>query len=172
MDVTIEGCWMQRNIFTRWLIATLLLSGLMAPWVQAAESTILTLTAPGGFSKEYGRIELESLPQGVFETVSPWTKGKHGYRGPLLRELIRQVRPNADRVNVVALNNYSHEVRLSDYDDYALILAMSEDGRALTRRNKGPLWLLVPFSDHPKLSEDPNVQASMVWQIVRLEVLD
>jgi hypothetical protein len=163
---------MQRHIFTRWLAAALLLSGVMAPWAQAAESPILTLTAPGGVSKEYGLRELGSLPQVAFETETPWTKGKHSYRGPLLRDLIRQISPNADRVNVVALNNYSHEVRLSDYADYPLILAMSENGKMLTRRNKGPLWLLVPFSDHPKLSEDPNVQASMVWQIVRLEVLD
>lgn len=163
---------MQTRTITRWLATTVLLGGLMAPGAQAHEASMLTLVAPDGSSKSLKRSELEALPQVSFETGTPWTQGRHDYRGPLLRDVIRQISPKAERVNAVALNNYSHEVRLSDYGDHPLILAMSEDGKPLTRRNKGPFWLLFPFSSAPKLAEDPNVQASMVWQIVRLEVLD
>ncbi|MNP76217.1 hypothetical protein D3C76_1734200 [compost metagenome] len=59
---------------------------------------------------------------------------------------------------------------LALFAEAPLTLARYQDDKALTRRNKGPLWLLVPLSAHPQLNVSA-IHNSMVWQVTRIEVL-
>ncbi len=55
-----------------------------------------------------------------------------------------------------------------DVEKYPVLLAIEEDGKALTLRNKGPIWVIYPLSDHPELNIE-QYHSLMVWQVLKLE---
>ena len=57
----------------------------------------------------------------------------------------------------------------SGVTDYDVILAMWANGVRLSRRDKGPIWLMYPLDDHPELSE-AKYSSRLVWQLVRMEL--
>jgi len=71
-------------------------------------------------------------------------------------------------VRFVAANDYYVDIPTEDLVKYHAILAMQADGRPLTRREKGPLWLMYPISDYPAL-QDPIYMRRLIWQVVRIE---
>ncbi|MFQ1877342.1 hypothetical protein ACK36J_07910 [Aeromonas veronii] len=38
----------------------------------------------------------------------------------------------------------------------------------MTLRNKGPLWIIYPLSDHPELNKE-LYHSRMVWQLTAIE---
>ena len=73
-------------------------------------------------------------------------------------------------VRLVAANDYFVDIPTEDFRAYDAILAMEADGKRLSRREKGPLWLMYPISDHPEL-KDPIYLRRLIWQVVRIEAL-
>ena len=63
-----------------------------------------------------------------------------------------------ETVRFTAANDYFVDIPTSDFRDYDAILAMEADGKKLSRREKGPLWLMYPISDHPELQR-PDLHA-------------
>ena len=47
---------------------------------------------------------------------------------------------------------------------------MEADGKKLSRRDKGPLWLMYPISDHDELKDALYIHR-LIWQVVRIESL-
>jgi hypothetical protein len=50
-----------------------------------------------------------------------------------------------------------------------VILALSMDGRELSLRDKGPIWIVYPRDDHKEL-HDPVFNSRWIWQLDRLEL--
>ena len=48
---------------------------------------------------------------------------------------------------------------------------MEADGKKLSRRDKGPLWLMYPISDHAELNATRSTIPRLIWQVVRIELL-
>lgn len=114
---------------------------------------------------------LAALPQTEFTTKTPWTTGSHSYRGPTLAAVLAsQGAEHASLIEASGLNGYQQHLDLSLFEGVPLALVRYEDGKPLTRRNKGPLWLLLPFSAHPEL-DISAVHSGMVWQVIRIEVI-
>jgi hypothetical protein len=42
------------------------------------------------------------------------------------------------------------------------------DGVPLSKRDKGPIWMIYPMSDHEEL-RDPVYNSRLIWQVVKLE---
>lgn len=153
----------------RVLLPFILLIGAAFAPLQAAPLFVLTL--PDGRQQAWDETALAALPQQQFTTTTPWTVGKHTYRGPLLRDLLRQAGVmEAERVSVTALNDYQQVIELDQFRNAPLVLARYQDGQPMSRRNKGPIWLLLSFSDYPQM-DVPAVHNAMVWQVERIEVL-
>lgn len=114
---------------------------------------------------------LESLQQVTIETENEFTDGVVTYRGPLVRDVIDQLAlGNAEVLRFKAANDYFVDIPTSDFRKYDVILAMEADGVRLSRRDKGPLWLMYPISDHEEL-RDPHYIHRLIWQVVRIEAL-
>ncbi|MNE84127.1 hypothetical protein D3C80_1810000 [compost metagenome] len=77
---------------------------------------------------------------------------------------------HASLIEASALNGYQQQLDLSLFEQVPLALVRYQDDKPLTRRNKGPLWLLMPFSAHPEL-DVPAIHSGMVWQLTRIEVI-
>lgn len=125
-----------------------------------AASPLLQLILPDKQEISLDEAALAALPQAEFETATPWTVGVHRYRGPTLASVLAAHHvADASLLDVVALNGYRQRVDLSLFAKVPL-----------TRRNKGPLWLLIPFSAHPEMDVS-TIHNNMVWQTIRIEVV-
>ncbi len=136
-----------------------------------ASIPLMTLVLPDGRQITLDDAALAALPQTQFKTATPWTTGMHDYRGPpLAAVLAAQGVKNVSKIAVSALNGYQQVVDLALFEEAPLTLVRHEDGKPLTRRNKGPLWLLIPLSSYPKL-DIPLIHNCMVWQVTRIEII-
>ncbi len=157
------------NFPTREMASLLLV--LFSFGTQASSSSLLQLILPDKREITLDEAALAALPQVEFETATPWTLGTHRYRGPTLKSVLAaQQVDSASAIDVAALNGYQQRVDLSLFAKVPLTLVRYQDDKPLTRRNKGPLWLLVPLSAHPDMDVSA-IHNNMVWQVIRIEVV-
>ncbi len=157
------------NFPTRGMASLLLV--LFSFGTQASSSSLLQLILPDKREITLDEAALAALPQVEFETATPWTLGTHRYRGPTLKSVLAaQQVDSASAIDVAALNGYQQRVDLSLFAKVPLTLVRYQDDKPLTRRNKGPLWLLVPLSAHPGMDVSA-IHNNMVWQVIRIEVV-
>ena len=157
------------NFPTRGMASLLLV--LFSFGTQASSSSLLQLILPDKREITLDEAAWAALPQVEFETATPWTLGTHRYRGPTLKSVLAQQQvDSASAIDVAALNGYQQRVDLSLFAKVPLTLVRYQDDKPLTRRNKGPLWLLVPLSAHPDMDVSA-IHNNMVWQVIRIEVV-
>ncbi len=139
----------------------------------AADAVILTVTAKGccsgAGSQTFTLAQLDALPQTTVVTTTPWTEGKHSYQGVRLSELLKHLGIQAGQLKAHALNDYWAVVPTAEASQYPVILATRQDGKVLTRRNKGPIFIVYPLSDYPSLDQE-KTHSEMVWQLDALRV--
>ena len=136
-----------------------------------ASSPLLHLILPDTREIPLDEAALAALPQTEFETATPWTAGVHRYRGPTLKAMLAaQGLKDVTHVRVTGLNGYQQQFDLAPFAQVPLTLVRYQDDKPLTRRNKGPVWLLMPFSEYPEFDVSP-IHSFMVWQLVRIEVI-
>ena len=112
---------------------------------------------------------LEGLPQVSIHTETPWSDGLTEFQGPLLRDLLRLVRSKGSQLTVVALNDYSVQIPVSDVNSYQVILALKKNGQHMRVREKGPLWIIYPWQERPELRSETYYGRS-IWQLATIKV--
>jgi hypothetical protein len=112
---------------------------------------------------------LEALPKRKVTTRNPWVEGIVTYEGVLLRDLMHFVEANGTVLRFVALNDYSADMPAADAEEIDVILAYRRNGQLMTVREKGPLFVVFPFSDQPFLDTNER-HAQSVWQVARITV--
>ena len=135
--------------------------------------TILTVTVKsqtqGEVVTEFSREDLLALGDEILTTRNEYVDRVHQFTGPLMRNLVRQVGANSATVaRLTAVNDYTVEIDPMEFQKYDVILAMSQDGVALSLRDKGPIWLIYPMSQFEEL-QDPVFNNRLIWQLDRLE---
>jgi hypothetical protein len=147
------------------LIAVLSIGALSA----AAEEPALVLVGEGNETIELSLEQLEEMPQATVATENEFSDGVVTYRGPLVRDVLALGGlGDLESVRFTAANDYFVDIPTTDFRDYDAILAMEANGEKLSRREKGPLWLMYPISDHSAL-RDPIYMRRLIWQVVRIE---
>lgn len=122
-----------------------------------------------GASAQFDLAMLESLPQHTVRTVTPWTEGLTEFTGPRGSELLAVVGAQGRSVVATAINDYQVEIPLSDFTDIAMILATRRDGKPMRVRDKGPIWVIYPWSDRPELKTEIYHSRS-IWQLKALTI--
>jgi len=118
---------------------------------------------------EFDRDMLMGLEVIDQKTMTPWSEGVDLYRGPLLRSVMAAVGAQTGELSVTALNDYSAKVPKKDGEDYDVILAMDMNGKPMSVRDKGPIFMLYPFTDHPDLNNEV-IHNRSVWQVKSINV--
>jgi len=139
----------------------------------ADTQTALTISrGPGNVETlEFTLADLREMPQTTILTENEFVDGKVAYRGPLVRDVLERLAlDQADTIRFTAVNDYYVDIPTSDFRRFDAILALEADGKALSRRDKGPIWLMYPISDHAALREPAYVHR-LIWQIYRIESL-
>lgn len=120
-------------------------------------------------SAQFDMAMLESLVGRTGTMETPWTEGKVEFSGPLLRSVLEAAGAHGTKIKVVALNDYAAEVPAEDASDIDTMLATRMDGKPMSVRDKGPLFLVYPFDKDSSLYNEKYFSRS-VWQISTIEV--
>ena len=147
-----------------------------APLATPSGKVILTIdgnigVVNAGTAADFDRKMLESLPQRELVVTTPWTDGKVAFSGPLLIDVLETVgAQDAVTLTATALNDYSVEIPADHVRKYEVILAMTMNGKTLRIRDRGPLWIIYPWTDeNPELRDAVNLSRS-VWQLRKISV--
>ena len=112
---------------------------------------------------------LERLGVTSITTNTPWTDHPTVFEGVRLDVLLNYVGAESNSFRATAFDNYWFDVADIDFANYPIIVAYKRDGKYMTARNLGPLWIMFPFDDHPELLTEAN-KAACVWQLNALIV--
>ncbi len=133
-----------------------------------AQTLLTVINTASGETRELTRADLEALPQVTVVTANEFVDGKRRFRGPLARDIQKLAGAEGARFALMrAANDYEVEVPTAEFRKYDAILALTMDGRPLSRRDKGPIWMIYPMSDYPEL-QDPVYNSRLIWQLVRI----
>jgi hypothetical protein len=150
-------------------VLTMLASAcLPATAALAADGTRPILTVgglPGGTSRAFDRSGLEALGTTTLEEVTPWYEGRRRFDGVSLTRVLAEA--GASKVKAVhlhALNDYAVDLPMAEVKRYQPILALKRDGTYMTVREKGPLFLVFPFDEHPEI-RTPWYYSRAIWQV-------
>lgn len=135
---------------------------------------VLTVTGQIGRTNAPGRAEfdwdmLKTFDIKTLNTSTPWTNGTPVFKGVLVLDLLEHLSAEGTTVRAIALNDYIHDIPISDFRRYPVLIAYEMNGLPLKRRDKGPLWLVFPLDHHAEL-RNRATERKMVWQLIELQV--
>lgn len=138
------------------------------------DKVILTVTGAIGRTNAPDRAEfdlatLEGLGLRELTTWTPWTNGEKEFEGVLARHLMSSLDARGSEVIGTALNDYRIGIPIEDFQSYDVLLATRMYGEPLGIRDKGPIWVVYPWSDNPELN-DRVTRRKSVWQLNHLHV--
>jgi len=168
---------MMRFLMAAALAVSLPLTALHASELaEPAGDVVLTVTGlitntNGAGAADFDAAMLAALPARDTVTETPWHEGTPTFSGPLGTALLDAVGATGGTLRITALNDYSVDVPVSDLRDYPVIFATHLDGAPMAVRDKGPIFLIYPFSEYPELLNEVQFGRS-AWQIRSIEVLE
>ncbi|RLQ88868.1 molybdopterin-dependent oxidoreductase [Notoacmeibacter ruber] len=141
---------------------------------QPQNEPVLTVTGSIGNTNEgelaaFDMQMLKELPATTFETTTIWTTGKSRFTGVAIDDLFEALDAKGDTINAIALNDYAVELPVSDAVEGGPIIAYELDGKPMSVRDKGPLWIVYPYDSNADYRTE-QVYSRSVWQLNRLEV--
>lgn len=138
------------------------------PALAASDPVILEVSGQVQATRTFTLPQLKALGVEHLSTSTAWTNGISEFEGVLARRVLAEIGPiSSSYVTALALNDYRADIPLSDFQDYDVLFAWSMDDHILTRRDKGPLWIVYPRDSVPQLSEE-RYEHRWVWQLNRL----
>ncbi len=146
----------------------------------AAEKTVPTgdvlLTVSGLIENKnepdrmtFDRAMLDQLPVTSFKTKTNWTEGEHEFTGVLLSDLLAAVNASGANLRATALNDYTVEIPVSDARKGGPIIAYAIDGKAMSVRDKGPLWIVYPYDSAAEYRSE-TIYSRSIWQLDRIVI--
>ncbi|MTI10726.1 molybdopterin-dependent oxidoreductase [Curvivirga aplysinae] len=113
---------------------------------------------------------LQALEVKTYETHTPWSDHMYRFKGPTLESILKTVRfEEGQTLTLYALDGYQTDLNWKDATEFKPILAYSRNNVPMSRRDRGPLWLIFPYDAHEEL-KDARYDNFWVWQVYRIEV--
>ena len=139
-----------------------------------SQDVVLTISGPldhpnVGATAQFDMPMLEALASRSATMETPWTEGKVTFSGPLLSAVLDAAGAHGKTVTVRALNDYSADLPMEDATEIKTILATRMDGKLMSVRDKGPLFLVYPFDLQPEIYNEKYFGRS-VWQIKEIVI--
>ncbi len=152
------------------------LAAMAEPLPQPKVGVILSVTGTiaettGTGVAEFDLAGFESLGTQTVETSTIWTDGVVSFRGVPLKTFLDRLGAKGSILRVWALNDYTVDVPFADAVENGPILAFEANGKPLSVRDKGPIWLVYPFDSDAQYQTEV-IYARSIWQIERMEVVE
>ncbi len=111
---------------------------------------------------------LKALEWEEVNTFTSFTDGMQTFEGPRLSSLLDFVSASGTTIGATAINDYFVDIPVTHAGNQGVILAVLHNGKAMTVRDKGPIWVIYPQSkDEAKLKKFDN---EMIWQLISMEI--
>ena len=117
----------------------------------------------------FDRDMLWSLVDSIIDSSTIWTDGVKRFRGVLVSAILEATGAKGAEIDALAHDEYVISIPRAELEQYGVILALEMDGKPLTTRTKGPVWMIYPRDSFPELQED-IYNLRMVWHTKRLTV--
>lgn len=115
--------------------------------------------------------EVLALGEKSLTTMTPWTEGEHTFEGASLASVLALAGIDDGRVIATGLDDYISEIPIAAAFEAGAYVAVSKDGELMQIREKGPFWIIFPWSEHPELV-NREIRNWAVWHLARLKVTD
>lgn len=113
---------------------------------------------------------LEALGLETLSTRTTWTgTAEQTFAGVRLARVIGALGLDGTAIRATALNDYAVDVPMEDVTRHGAFLATRQDGVPLRVRDRGPIWLIYPWSDRPEL-DIATFRERAIWQLRRLDL--
>ena len=156
---------------SRRLLAALALPVAVAPCIAAATGPVLE--AAGAIAPPSPRrldlAALDAVATAPLTTRTPWTQGPQHFSGVPMQALLAALDAQGPLLRAIALNDYAVTIPVEEMIASDAFLATRLDGAPIPVRQRGPFWIIFPWSQRPELEIAQNRQRS-VWQLQRIEI--
>ncbi|MHA7878868.1 MAG: putative pterin-binding protein [Saccharospirillum sp.] len=143
-----------------------LLAGLLIALATQASAQQLSLVHDDG-RQAFTQQQLLSLNPAELTTETPWTDGEQRFEGIYLTDLLAQAGIETGALAATALNGYSVDIPIEAAIAARAFIAVKANGDFMRVRDKGPFWIVFPWSAQSEL-ETRTVRAWSIWQLVEL----
>ncbi|WP_372622779.1 molybdopterin-dependent oxidoreductase [Falsiroseomonas sp.] len=158
-------------------LALLPLIALAAPALAQAPGGREVLRVTGRLAEPYraggARFDLaalEALGRRELRTRTAWTGPQpQRFAGVPLARVMEAVGAEGPQLRGVALNDYAIRAPLAELLRDGAFLATRQDDEPLRIRDRGPVWMIFPWSQRPEL-DVATIRERAIWQLRRLEV--
>ncbi|WP_245957877.1 molybdopterin-dependent oxidoreductase [Marinomonas piezotolerans] len=117
----------------------------------------------------FDKAMLNDLGEVTLVTSTPWTEGVNTFTGPKLSALLDAVGADGQTLVITALNDYSAKMPVEDAYELGVLMAMNMNGKAMSVREKGPIFMLYPF-DSDRSLDNEVIHNRSVWQVKSITV--
>ncbi|SNS70984.1 molybdopterin-dependent oxidoreductase [Antarctobacter heliothermus] len=123
----------------------------------------------GGRAARFDLDMLRAIGETRVVTDTIWTTGDLVFAGVELVDLLDYLDAAGDDLGARAINDYAVTVPIADAVEGGPIIAYEMDGKTMSRREKGPLWLIYPYASSSDYRTEV-IYARSIWQLDRLIV--
>lgn len=141
-----------------------------------AAQTILEIVRPDGTVQPVTDEDFKAIGETTLTTPlfsqpdsTETTPAVRTAKGPLLRDVLKHFQVSGAVAQAVGLDAYQIDIPVEDAMRYDVILATELDGKQLSVRDRGPIWVLYPLKDHPELNT-PVYESRSIWQLKKLQL--
>jgi hypothetical protein len=160
------------SVARRALLGTLALP-VAAPSVAAIAADEPAIALAGAIAppapRRLTRTEIEALGVREMVTTTAWTRGPRHFGGVPLALVLAAVGAQGARLRAVALNDYAVSIPRAEAMAAGAFLATRDGGEPIPVRERGPFWIVFPWTDRPEL-ETARIRQWAIWQLARIEV--
>lgn len=167
------------TLFLRALATAFVLTAASGPAARAEDfaaatgDVILTVTGKIASTNAEGQVALDeaqlaALPQTSFTTTTTWTDGPQTFQGVLLKDLIAASGATGSTITLTAANDYSISMPMADVASDGPLLAYLMNGKPMTLRDKGPVWMVYPY-DANEAYRTEEIYSRSIWQLTTID---
>lgn len=116
------------------------------------------------------RTTIENAGLVEYRVTDPFEQRPILYRGVLMRDLIAlwQVNEDATTVQLTALNDYTIDIPLVEFQQYPILFALQADGAYMEPDYRGPAMLVYPADQYE--FDSLIVRRNWIWQIKAIDI--
>lgn len=149
-----------------------LLAALALPGVAAADQEPI-LQVDGAINPPAPRrltvTQIDAIGRVALVTRTPWTVGPQHFDGLPMHRLLDALGAHGQMLRAVALNDYAVSMPISEILAAGAFLATRQDDAPIPVRQRGPFWIVFPWSRRPEL-DTANNRHRAVWQLQRISI--
>jgi hypothetical protein len=123
-----------------------------------------------GNERSFDLAALEALGSTELQTRTSWTgTAMQRFSGVPLARVLEAVEASGSELRATALNDYAITLPVEDATRHGAFLATRLEGEPLRVRDRGPVWLIYPWTQRPEL-DIPLYRERSIWQLRSIDV--